>query len=100
MPAYWLARARVIDSEEYEKYTDRIPSIMAQYGGRILSRGAPYETLEGPDHFDRFVLIEFDTVDAVRRCFGSPEYREAAAFRRDGAGENECTIVDGGEHTD
>ncbi len=99
MPAYWLARARVIDPHEYKKYTDRIPPIIAQHGGRILSRGASYETLEGPDHFDRFVLIEFDTMDAVRRCFESPEYREAAVFRRNGAGENEFTIVGGGEHT-
>ena len=99
MPAYWLARAKVLDPVAYKEYTDRIPAIMAKYGGRVLSRGAPYETLEGPDRFDRFVLIEFDTMDAVRRCFESPDYVEAAAFRRHGAGENEFTIIDGGEHT-
>ena len=99
MPAYWLARAKVLDPIEYKKYTDRIPAIMAKYGGRILSRGAPYETLEGPDHFDRFVLIEFATMEDVRRCFDSPEYVEAAAFRRGGAGENEFTIVGGGDHS-
>ena len=99
MPAYWLARARVVDPAEYKKYTDRIPAIMEQYGGRTLSRGAPYETLEGPDRFDRFVLIEFDTMADVKRCFESPEYIEAAEFRRHGAGENEFTIIGGGEHT-
>jgi uncharacterized protein (DUF1330 family) len=99
MPAYWLARAKIIDPAEYKKYTDRIPAIMAKYGGRILSRGAPHETLEGPDHFNRFALIEFDSMDDVRRCFESPEYVEAASFRRHGAGENEFTIIDGGEHT-
>ena len=99
MPAYWLARAKELDPVQYKKYTDRIPAIMAKYGGRVLSRGASYETLEGPDHFDRFALIEFDTADDVRRCFESPEYQEAAAFRRHGAGENEFTILGGGEHT-
>ena len=99
MPAYWLARAKVIDPVQYKKYTDRITEILRKYGGRVLSRGASYETLEGPDHFDRFVLIEFDTKADVKRCFESPEYREAAEYRRHGAGENEFTIVDGGEYT-
>jgi uncharacterized protein (DUF1330 family) len=58
----------------------------------VLSRGATYETLEGPDHFDRFVLLKFDSREAAKRCFQSPEYVEAAAFRRSGAGENELSV--------
>jgi uncharacterized protein (DUF1330 family) len=56
MPGYWIARAKVIDPVAYKRYTDRIPAILKLYGGEVLSRGATYETLEGPDHFDRFVL--------------------------------------------
>ena len=71
-------------------------TITAKYGGRVLSRGALHETLEEPDDFDRFTLIEFDTTDDLRRCFESPEYREAAAFRRYNGGE--FTILGSGEH--
>jgi len=39
MPAYWVARSRIIDPVEYKKYTDRIPAIFAKYGGRVLARG-------------------------------------------------------------
>ncbi len=99
MAVYWIAGAKVLNAIEYKTYTDRIPSIMSKYGGRVLSRGAAYETLEGPDHFDRFVVIEFDTMEDVKRCFESPEYKDAAEFRRHGAGENEFTLVGGGEHT-
>ncbi len=53
--------------------------------------------MEGPDTFRRFVVVEFDTFEQAVTCFQSPEYDEAAAFRRDGAGEVETFIVESGE---
>lgn len=101
MPAYWVARARINDPKEYKKYTDRVPGILAKFNGKVLARGGEYETLEGPETFERFVVIEFPSLDDARACFHSPEYREAAAFRRaNGAGHNELTIVDGGDATE
>ena len=97
MPAYWLARARIIDPIEYKKYTDLVPGILAKYQGKALARGGRYRTLEGPDKFMRFVVIEFPTLEHAVRCFESPEYVAAAAYRRKGAGENELTIVESGE---
>jgi uncharacterized protein (DUF1330 family) len=99
MPSYWIARSKILDPVAYKRYTDRVPAIMAKYGGRVLTRGARYETLEGPDHFERFVVIEFDSMEAAKACFHSPEYVEAAAFRRSGAGQNELTIADAGDAT-
>lgn len=94
MPAYWIARAKIHDPVEFRKYAERVPAIMDKYGGRFVSRAAPYETLEGSEYFDRFGLLEFDSMEAAKRCFESPEYQEAAVFRRNGAGEAEITIVD------
>ena len=99
MPGYWVARAKVIDPVAYTRYTDRVPEIMKKYGGEVLSRGARYETLEGSDHFDRFVLIRFESFEAAKRCFESLEYVEAASFRRSGAGEVENTILGAGDGT-
>jgi uncharacterized protein (DUF1330 family) len=99
MPAYWVARSRIIDPVEYKKYTDRVPAIVAKYGGRVLARGGRYEIMEGPDKFHRFVVIEFDTLEQGMACFRSPEYDEAAAFRRNGAGEVETIMVEGGDAT-
>jgi uncharacterized protein (DUF1330 family) len=46
------------------------------------------------------VVIEFDTFEQGVACFQSPEYEEAAAFRRNNsAGEVETVIVEGGEAT-
>jgi uncharacterized protein (DUF1330 family) len=98
LPAYWVARARISDPVEYKKYTDRVPAIIAKYGGRVLARGGRHEIMEGPEKFHRFV-IEFPTFAQGVACFRSPEYDEAAAFRRSGAGEVETVMVEGGDAT-
>ena len=94
MPAYWIARARVTDPAEYKKYTDRVPEIISRHGGKILARGGRYRMMEGPDNFPRHVIIEFPTLERAVACFESPEYQEAAAWRRAG-GVVENVIVEG-----
>src|ERR1700704_5842221 len=98
MPAYWVARAKVNDPVEYKKYADRVPAIFAKYGAKVLTRGGRYQTLEGPEKFNRFVVIEFPTFEQGVACFNSREYKEAAAFRRrNKAGENELVMIEAGE---
>ncbi len=99
MIAYWIARSRINDPIEYKKYTDRIPAIIAKYGGRVLARGGRFEIMEGPDKFRRFVVIEFPTFEQGVACFRSTEYDEAAAFRRNGAGEVETVMLEAGDAT-
>jgi uncharacterized protein (DUF1330 family) len=99
MPAYWVARSRVIDPVEYKKYTDALPALFAKYGGKVLARGGRFQIMEGPDKFHRFVVIEFPTFEQGTACFTSEEYNQAAAFRRNGAGEVETVIVEGGDVT-
>ena len=99
MPAYWVARSKINDPAAYKKYTDRVPSIIARYGGKVLARGGRYQILEGPEKFQRFVVIEFPSLEQAVACHRSPEYQEAAQFRRGGAGEVELVIVEGGDAT-
>ena len=99
MPAYWVARSRINDPAEYKKYTDRVPAIIARYGGKVLARGGRYQILEGPQKFQRFVVVEFPSLEQAVACHESAEYQEAAAFRKSGAGEVELVIVEGGDAT-
>jgi len=99
MPAYWVARSKINDPVEYKKYTDRVPGIIGPYGGKVLARGGRFNILEGPEKFHRFVVIEFPTLEQAVACHDSPEYHEASAFRRSGAGEVELVIVDGVDPT-
>ena len=95
MPAYWVARARVSDPVAYKRYTDRVPAIIAKYGGRVLARGGRFEIMEGPDKFHRFVVIEFPTFEQGVACFSSAEYQNAAKFRRNGGGVVEIVMLEG-----
>ena len=97
MPAYWVARSKINDPVEYKKYTDLVPGIIAKFGGKVLARGGRFQIMEGPDKFHRFVVIEFPTFEQGVACFTSPEYDQAAAFRRSGAGEVETIMIEGGD---
>jgi uncharacterized protein (DUF1330 family) len=55
--------------------------------------------MEGPQDFQRFVVIEFPTLEDGVKCFESPEYVAAAKFRRSGAGVVENVIIESGDAT-
>ena len=96
MVAYWVARGKVNDPEQYKKYADLAPAIIGKFGGKFLARGGKFEILEGTKKFHRFVVIEFPSLEQAVSCHESPEYLEAAAHRKkDDASELEVVIVEG-----
>jgi uncharacterized protein (DUF1330 family) len=95
MPAYWIARARVNEPSAYKRYADAAGGIVAEFGGRFLARGGPFQIMEGSDHFSRFVVAEFPTMEDAVACYRSDAYQAAAANRKGGAGEAEIVIVEG-----
>lgn len=100
MPAYWLARAKIHDPVEYKKYTDLVPGILQKFGGKVLARGGDYKINEGPEYFERFIVIEFPSLEDGVACFDSDEYQAAAAYRRaNGVGEVENVVVESGDAT-
>ncbi len=99
MVAYWLARAHIVDPVDYKKYTDLVPDILSKFGGRVLARGGAFRILEGPEKFERHIVVEFPSMAQAVACHQSPEYQEAASFRLGGAGINELVIVESGDAT-
>jgi uncharacterized protein (DUF1330 family) len=51
--------------------------------------------MEGPEDFQRFVVIEFPTFEQGVACFSSEEYQNAAKFRRNGGGVVEIVMLEG-----
>src|SRR6478752_9094984 len=95
MVAYWVARSKVNDPEQYKKYADLAPAIIGKFGGKFLARGGKFKILEGPEKFHRFIVIEFPSFENAVACHESPEYLEAAAHRKkDGVSELEVVIVE------
>ena len=99
MVAYWIARAKINDPVEYKKYTDLVPGILERFGGKVLARGGDYRTLEGPETFERHVVIEFPSLAQAQACHGSDAYQEARKFRLNGVGQNELVIVEARDAT-
>ena len=97
MVAYWVARAKIKNPVAYKKYTDLAPEIIKQYQGKVLARGGNYKIMEGPKKFERFIVIEFPSLEQTEKCFNSPEYQAAANHRRSGGGLVENVIVEGVE---
>jgi uncharacterized protein (DUF1330 family) len=95
MVAYWVARSKVNNPDQYKKYADLVPGILQKFGGKFLARAGKFKILEGSEKFHRFVVIEFPSFESAVACHDSAEYREAARHRKtDSAGELEIVIVE------
>lgn len=94
MAAYVILRITVYDSEKLKAYQKVAPSIIEQYGGKLLARGGEVISLEGPADNRRTVIIEFPTLEVAKSFYLSPEYTEAIKLRKDVA-EFEVIAVEG-----
>ena len=94
MPAYIIAWVAIGDRERYQKYLDVAPSVIRQYGGRVIARSECPVTLEGPAEKRKIIIIAFPSADRAREFYDSPEYRAARDLRRDCA-EGEMIVVYG-----
>lgn len=94
MKGYMVAQLEVEEPSSFEDYRDKVPAVIARFGGRYLIRGGAVAPLEGHWPFSRLVVIEFDSVEAVRTFYHSPEYQEILPLRL-AAAKGTVAIVEG-----
>jgi uncharacterized protein (DUF1330 family) len=94
MTAYVVAHLRITDPEAFEAYRARVPEVIRRYGGRYLIRGGRVHPLEGEWPVERLVVLQFDSVDAARAFYDSPDYAELIPLRQAGS-EGTLAIVEG-----
>jgi uncharacterized protein (DUF1330 family) len=82
MPAYFIAQIEVTDPETFKAYGARVPATIEKYGGRYVVRGGAITPLEETPPKPRVVVLEFDTVEAVRRWYESEDYAPLSDMRR------------------
>jgi uncharacterized protein (DUF1330 family) len=80
--AYLIADIEVTDSDTYDAYRREVPATVAKYGGRFAARGGAVEALEGGWTPKRVVVLEFPTMDALKRWYHSAEYKPLIALRQ------------------
>ena len=77
---YVIGHVTITDAEAYKAYGARNDELLPQFGGRFLARGGASEILEGESH-PRHVIIEFDSLEAAKTFYNSPEYQENMKIR-------------------
>ena len=90
---YIIARMTVTDPETYKRYVEMASAAMKIYGAKPIARGGRFEALEGEAR-PRNVILEFESFDAARRYYDSPEYQAAVRVRQL-AGTGEMVLVEG-----
>jgi uncharacterized protein (DUF1330 family) len=94
MAAYVIVEVRVTNPEPYAAYRDLAGASVARHGGRFLVRGGAVTPLEGDWKPERFVVIEFPSVDAAKAFYFSEDYQDALKVRLANS-EGRAFIVEG-----
>jgi uncharacterized protein (DUF1330 family) len=82
MSAFFLFQnLGVVDARTFDEYKRLVPATVENYGGRYRVRGGIVEPVEGPFSLTAPVMIEFPSLAAARRWYGSDEYRALKAMR-------------------
>ena len=83
MCAYLISEvSEVLDAAKMEEYRTLAQEAIEQYGGRYIVRGGKWEVIEGEWGLDRFVMVEFPTLEQARAWYHSPEYSKALEISR------------------
>ena len=94
MAYYLMIEADVTDPEQYALYRQAVTPLIERCGGRFLVRGGEVEVFEGEYNGRRRVVIEFESQQAARAFWHSPEYADVKKLR-EGAGVGAVIGVEG-----
>ncbi len=94
MPAYVIAYLHVTDPKAFEAYRKLAAATFAPYGGTAVVVDGRFEVLEGMVNPKSIVVIQFESVEAAKRWYASPEYAKLIP-RRQQAAETSLILVEG-----
>lgn len=94
MAAYLIAQVNVTDPESFAQYSSQVPGVIAQYGGRYLVRGGATEAVEGSWAPARLVVVEFPSMEQLKRFYHSDEYAPLIELRTQSA-HTDLTFAEG-----
>jgi len=70
----------VTNQDDFKTYAAAVPATIAKYGGRSLVRGGKTLSLEGEPP-KSIVVLTFDSAEAARKWYDSPEYSAIKPIR-------------------
>jgi uncharacterized protein (DUF1330 family) len=90
---YVIFTEDIRDDAGISAYAQQAVPTIVQAGGRILVADDAPEPIEGSWHGTRTVVIEFDSVEAARNWYRSPEYQGLVALRQAAADSNAVIVA-------
>ena len=83
MAAYLIVEHLITDAAKFEQYRSKVAPMIAQYGGRYLTKGGTHTFPEG-GHWkpERVVIIEFPDQQSLNSWYTSAEYQPLIALRK------------------
>ena len=94
MAAYIVAQLKVHDPAMFQRYREAVTPLIDRFGGRYRVRGGALDVLEGDWPLPRLVVIEFQSKDAARLFYESPEYQKILPLRQKSA-DGTVAMVEG-----
>ena len=93
LPGYAVAEVDVTDPATFQKYADKAPGTIAASNGHYIIRGGKSESIEG-DPPKRFVVIQFESLEAAKAWENSPAYEAIKPIRHSSA-KSRVFIIEG-----
>jgi len=95
MPKGYVIFAEDIhDQAGMSGYARQAIATIVSAGGRVIVADDAAETIEGSWHGQRTVVLEFDSVEAARNWYTSPDYQAVVGLRH-AAADSDAVIVAG-----
>ena len=88
MAAYIIFTEDVTNPEALQAYAAKAVPTVLQYGGVPRIASGASEVLEGEWHGHQTVMIEFESVEAAKAWYDSPEYQAVIGERHAAANSN------------
>jgi uncharacterized protein (DUF1330 family) len=85
---YFFGEFEITDPAIYDAYRTKVPEIISNHGGRILVRGGDAQPFDGSMPRRRFVIVEFESPEAVRTFYDSDAYQAVLPFRLNASTSN------------
>ena len=95
MAGYLVACITWRDQDAIERYGVISRESMRAFGGKYLTRGSPFASLEGTDPPKRLAIVEFPSAAAAKQWAESDAYAPAVKIRHEHATTHWIVIMDG-----
>ncbi|MFD1987044.1 DUF1330 domain-containing protein [Mesorhizobium newzealandense] len=93
MAAYFVAEHKITDPTAYAEYRSKALAAVDRYGGQLFLGARSIEVLAGSWQPDRFVVLEFADMTALKAMYESPDYQSLIGIR-EGAATNVLLAIE------